>query len=30
MFSMLGKLLQGMTLAEKHLLIEAKLLHPSK
>jgi DNA-binding LacI/PurR family transcriptional regulator len=30
MFSMLGKLLQGMTLAEKHLLIEAKLLPPSK
>jgi DNA-binding LacI/PurR family transcriptional regulator len=30
MFSMLGKLLQGMTLAEKHLLIEAKLLPPCK
>jgi DNA-binding LacI/PurR family transcriptional regulator len=30
MFSMLGKLLQGMTLADKHLLIEAKLLPPSK
>jgi DNA-binding LacI/PurR family transcriptional regulator len=30
MFSMLGKLLQGMTLAEKNLLIEAKLLPPSK
>ena len=30
MFSMLGKLLQGMTLAEKHLLIEAKLLPPSR
>ena len=30
MFSMLGKLLQGMTLADKHLFIEAKLLPPSK
>lgn len=30
MFSMLGKLLQRMTLADKYLLIEAKLLPPSK
>lgn len=30
MFSILGKLLQGMTLADKNLLLEAKLIPPSR